>query len=115
MITSAAPVTAIPAVDCLDRCWLTRSVMLSMVRSAARAKAKAQVALGNTQLKVYHKLLSNPGLRYHDLGPDYYERQAAIRRKIAYHVREIEALGLEVTLARIPEPDPDGPATTQAA
>ena len=80
-----------------------------------RGKAKAQVALGNTQLKVYHKLLSNPGLRYHDLGPDYYERQAAIRRKIACHVREIETLGLEVTLARIPEPDPDGPATTQAA
>ena len=80
-----------------------------------RGKAKAQVALGNTQLKVYHKLLSNPGMRYQDLGPDYYERQAATRRKIAYHVREIEALGLEVTLARIPDPDPDGPATTPAA
>ncbi|HWN00465.1 MAG TPA: IS110 family transposase [Streptosporangiaceae bacterium] len=81
----------------------------------SRGKAKAQVAVGNTQLKVYHKLLSNPGMRYQDLGPDYYERQAATRRKIAYHVREIEALGLEVTLARIPEPDPDGPASTQAA
>ena len=81
----------------------------------SRGKAKAQVALGNTQLKAYHKLLSSPGMRYRDLGPDYYERQAAIRRKIAYHVREIEALGLEVTLARIPEPDPGGPASTQAA
>jgi transposase len=81
----------------------------------SRGKAKAQVALGNTQLRVYHKLLSNPGMRYQDLGPDYYERQAATRRKIAYHVREIEALGLEVTLARIPDPDPDGPASTQAA
>jgi transposase len=29
-----------------------------------RGKAKAQVAVGNTQLKVYHKLLSNPGMRY---------------------------------------------------
>ena len=37
-----------------------------------RGKAKAQVALGNTQLKVYHALLSNPGTRYEDLGPDYY-------------------------------------------
>ncbi len=27
-----------------------------------RGKAKAQVAVGNTQLKVYHKLLSNPGM-----------------------------------------------------
>jgi transposase len=81
-----------------------------------RGKAKAQVALGNTQLKVYHKLLSNPGMRYEDLGPDYYERQAAIRRKIAYHVREIEAFGLDVTLTRpAPESGPDGPAGTQAA
>jgi transposase len=80
-----------------------------------RGKAKAQVAVGNTQLRVYHKLLSNPGMRYQDPGPDYYERQAAIRRKIAYHVREIEALGLEVTLARSPGPDPDGPASSQAA
>jgi transposase len=84
-----------------------------------RGKAKAQVALGNTQLKVYHKLLSSPGMRYEDLGPDYYEQQAAIRRKIAHHVREIEALGLDVTLTRpAPEPGPDGPdgpAGTQAA
>ena len=56
-----------------------------------------------------------PGMRYQDLGPDYYERQAATRRKIAYHVREIQALGLEVTLARIPDPEPDRPATTPAA
>ena len=81
----------------------------------SRGKGKAQVAVGNTQLRVYHKLLSNPGMRYQDLGPDYHQRRAALRRKIAYHVREIEALGLEVTLARIPEPDPGGPASTQAA
>ena len=29
-----------------------------------RGKAKALVAVGNTQLKVYHKLLSSPGMRY---------------------------------------------------
>ncbi len=29
-----------------------------------RGKPKAQVAVGNTQLKVYHKLLSSPGMRY---------------------------------------------------
>jgi len=80
----------------------------------SRGKAKARVAAGNTQLKA-SQLLADPGTRYQDLGPDYYERQAATRRKIACHVREIEALGLEVTLARIPEPDPDGPASTQAA
>ena len=45
-----------------------------------RGKAKAQVAVGNTQLKVYHKLLSSPGMRYQDLGPDYYKRQRGTRR-----------------------------------
>ncbi len=72
-----------------------------------RGKAKAQVALGNTQLKVYHKLLSSPGMRYEDLGPDYYERRASIRRQIAHHVGKLGDLGFEVTLCRIPEPDPD--------
>jgi transposase len=80
-----------------------------------RGKAKAQVALGNTQLKVYHKLLSNPGMRYQDLGPDYYERRADIRRQIAHHVGKLGNLGFEVTLARIPDPDPDAPGQTQAA
>jgi len=80
-----------------------------------RGKLKAVVALGNTQLKVYHALLSNPGMRYTDLGPDYYERQANVRRQIAHHVGKLGALGFEVTLCRIPEPEPDQPATTQAA
>jgi transposase len=68
-----------------------------------RGKAKAQVALGNTQLKVYHALLSNPGARHQDLGPDYYERRAGNRRQIAHHVSKLGALGFEVTLARLPD------------
>jgi len=86
----------------------------------SRGKAKACVAVGNTQMRVYHKLLSNPGTRYDDLGPDYYQRQAAIRRKIAYHVHEIQAEGFEVTLCR-PQPQPDpgpgqgSPSGSQAA
>jgi transposase len=72
-----------------------------------RGKAKAQVALGNTQLKVYHKLLSNPGMRYQDLGPDYYERQHDVRRQVAHHVGKLGALGFDVTLCRIPEPQPE--------
>jgi len=78
-----------------------------------RGKAKACVAVGNTQLKVYHKLLSNPGMRYQDLGPDYYERRRDIRRQIAHHVGKLGDLGFEVTLCRIPGPEPDG--TSQAA
>ncbi len=81
----------------------------------SRGKNKACVAVGNTQLKVYHQLLSNPGMRYQDLGPDYYERQASTRRQIAHHVGRLGALGFEVTLCRIPEPELAGSATTPAA
>jgi transposase len=82
-----------------------------------RGKPKAQVALGNTQLKVLHKLLSNPGMRYEDLGPDYYERQRDVHRQIAHHVGKLGALGFEVTLCRSPgpEPEPDRSGNTQAA
>jgi transposase len=76
-----------------------------------RGKAKALIALGNTQLKVYHALLSQPGTRYEDLGPGYYDRQRNIRRQVAHHVGKLGALGYEVTLARPPSPDPD-PART---
>jgi hypothetical protein len=37
------------------------------------------------------------------------------RRQIAHHVGKLGALGFEVTLARIPAPEPDDPATTPAA
>ena len=53
-------------------------------------------------------------MRYQDLGPDYYQRRAHTRRKIAYHVRELEELGLEVTLCR-PAPAQDDPEPTQTA
>jgi transposase len=69
-------------------------------------KPKAQVAVGNTQLKVLHKLLSNPGMRYEDLGPDYYERRASLRRQIHHHVTQLESLGFDVTLCRTPDPQP---------
>ena len=80
-----------------------------------RGKPKAGVALGNTQLKVYHKLLSNPGMRYQDLGPDYYERRRQISRQISHHVGKLGALGFEVTLARIPAPEPGGTTHSQTA
>ena len=79
-----------------------------------RGKAKACVAVGNTQLKVYHKLLSNPGMRYQDLGADYYERRRQIGRQISHHVGKLGALGFEVTLCRIPEPAPEPAGTTDS-
>lgn len=78
--------------------------------SRRRGKAKACVAVGNTQMKVYHQLLSNPGMRYEDLGPDYYERRADTRRQIAHYIGKLGALGFEVTLARIPDSEPAGQA-----
>jgi transposase len=75
--------------------------------SRRRGKAKALVAVGNTQLKVYHKLLSSPGMRYEDLGPDYYERRAEVGRQVRHHVSKLGALGFDVTLCRIPQPGPE--------
>jgi hypothetical protein len=40
-----------------------------------RGKLKTQVAVGNTHMRVYHALLSRPGIRYEDPGP------GAARRK----------------------------------
>lgn len=54
-------------------------------------------------------------MRYEDLGPDYYERRASVRRQAAHHVSKIGAPGFEVTLCRIPEPEPDGTGDTRAA
>jgi transposase len=70
----------------------------------SRGKAKACVALGNTQMRVYHVLLSNPGTRYQDLGPGYYEQQRAAARQVSHHVGKLASLGYEVTLCRRPEP-----------
>ena len=79
-----------------------------------RGAAKACVATGNTQLKA-SPLLADPGMRYEDLGPDYYDRQRDTRRQVAHHVGKLGSLGFEVTLCRIPEPDPDGTDPAQAA
>ena len=52
-----------------------------------------------------------------DLGPDYYERRAEVRRQVRHHVGKLGALGFDVTLCRIPGPDPNQaePGNTQAA
>jgi transposase len=64
-----------------------------------RGKAKACVAVGNTQLKVYHKLLSSPGMRYEDLGVDYYDNRASTRRQ----VRALEKRARELGYALVPD------------
>src|SRR5271165_911918 len=44
-------------------------------------KRKALVATGNSILTTYHALLSDPAASYHDLGPDYYDQRAGVRRQ----------------------------------
>jgi transposase len=67
-----------------------------------RGKAKACVATGNTQMRVYHKLLSSPGMRYEDLGWDYYERERSTARQVSHHIGKLASLGYEVTLSKLP-------------
>jgi transposase len=66
-------------------------------------KKKAQGAIARTQLVITHALLSDPDARYEDLGTDYYERWADIRRRVRSHVRSLERLGCKVT---VEAPDP---------
>jgi len=75
---------------------------------ARRGKLKACVALGNTQLKVYHKLLSTPGARYQDLGPGYYDTHASTRRQIRHLEKRARDLGYALVpdLTSCPETTP---------
>jgi transposase len=64
-------------------------------------KKKAQGAIMRTQLVIAHALLSDPEAEYEDLGPDYYERRADIRRRARSHARALERLGCKVTIEAI--------------
>jgi transposase len=76
--------------------------------SRSRGKAKAQVAVGNTQMRVYHALLSNPGTRYRDLGCDYYEQERSTARQVSHHVARLGSLGYEVTICKRLDPAATG-------
>ena len=43
-----------------------------------------------------------PAARYTDLGANYYQTRLDTDRKIRNHIRQIQALGFEVTLAKTP-------------
>ena len=75
--------------------------------SRKRGKAKACVATGNTQIRVFHALLSHPGTRYTDLGADWYDTQRQAARRLSRLVGELGTMGYEVTLCRKPAPGPD--------
>jgi len=63
-----------------------------------RGKAKAQVAVARSILIIVWHLLKNPGARYTDLGPDWYATKISTSKKIRGHIRQLQALGLDVTI-----------------
>jgi len=64
-----------------------------------RGKLKALVATARSTLVIIWNLLNEPGTRYTDLGEDYFINRVDQGRRIRNHVRQLQALGFEVTLA----------------
>jgi transposase len=63
-----------------------------------RGKRKALAAIARSILVIIFHLLADPAARFRDLGPDYYDSRISRDRKISNHVRQLEALGLTVTI-----------------
>src|SRR6516164_4768348 len=63
-----------------------------------RGKAKAQVAVARSILTIIWQLLADPAARYTDLGASYYQTRTDTDRKLRNHIRQIRALGYEVTI-----------------
>jgi len=59
---------------------------------------RAQCAVARSILTIIRHLLSDPAARFTDLGPDWHTRKADRDRKIRTHLRQLEALGLDVTI-----------------
>jgi transposase len=59
---------------------------------------RAQCAVARSVLTIIWHLLSDPAARFTDLGPDWHTRKADRDRKIRTHLRQLEALGLDVTI-----------------
>jgi transposase len=67
-----------------------------------RGKAKAQVAIARSILVIIWHLLADPAARFTDLGPGYYQARTDTDRRLRNHIRQIQALGFDVTLTKTP-------------
>jgi transposase len=65
-----------------------------------RGKARAQVAVARSILVVIWHLLSDPEARYTDLGHGYYQSRLDTDRRVRNHIRQIQALGFDVTITK---------------
>jgi transposase len=59
---------------------------------------RAQCAAGRSILIIVWHLLADPAARFRDLGPDWHARKGDRDRKIRAHLRQLQALGLDVTI-----------------
>jgi transposase len=65
-----------------------------------RGKAKAQVAVARSILVIIWHLLANAEARYTDLGYGYHQARTDTNRKLRNHIRQIQALGFNVTITQ---------------
>ncbi|MDX3103863.1 IS110 family RNA-guided transposase, partial [Nonomuraea angiospora] len=65
-----------------------------------RGKLRALVAVARSLLVTIWHLLADPYATFRDLGSDYYLNRLDTGKKIRNHVRQLEALGLTVTLTQ---------------
>jgi transposase len=67
-------------------------------RIARRRGKRAIVAVGRSILVIVWYLLSDPTVRFHDLGAGFYDTRIGSERAKRNHIRQLEALGYKVTL-----------------
>ena len=63
-----------------------------------RGAKKALVAVGRSILIIIWHLLADPDARFHDLGAGFYHTRINPERAKRNHIRQLEALGYQVTL-----------------
>jgi transposase len=59
---------------------------------------RAKCAVARSILVIIWHLLASPEARFTDLGPDWHDRKDDRDRKIRAHLRQLQALGLDVTI-----------------
>jgi transposase len=65
-----------------------------------RGAARAQVAVARSILVIIWHLLADRGARFADLGPGHYQTRIDHNRKARGHIRQLEALGYQVTITQ---------------
>jgi Transposase IS116/IS110/IS902 family len=78
-----------------------------------RGGGRARVATARSILVIIWHLLADPQARNTDLGPGYYQTKIDTNRKARNHIRQLEALGFQVTITQAAQPAATPPASHQ--